>query len=489
METNMKYVKLTQIAAACGASLLIGFVASPVLAEDSRWYLGGNYGTTDATIDEDQIVENLRSSGFTTTRFSDDEHDRGHKFFAGYQLNRYLALEAGYFDLGSFEFTAHTQPPGVLHGRIDEVDGYNLDLVGFLPLADRLSVFARVGANHAKTQGRLFGDGAVSVADPRFSERDTNHKFGFGAQWELNQAAALRIEAERYRIDDGFGERGDVDMFSLGLVVRLGAGPDRTPSSTQVAPASVPVVVPAPARDQRYCNIVDMQFEIDAEKIQLQEEEKLLVLAKYLKKYPDTTVLIEGHSDNVGSSRDNLRLSQRRADSVMNYLVSAHGINASRLTAVGYGETRPLADNRTEQGKRANRRIGAVVACVTDIAGLETVPARITLAMEIEFEQNKASIGSQYHNGLRSVAEFLRADPLVVATVEGHADNSTPSNSAQLSLLRARNVVNYLVKNFGIAESRLTAEGFGETRRFAYNTSKEGRQENRRVNIILEYPR
>lgn len=488
METKMKNMNLAQIAAACGATLLVGVAASPVFAGDSRWYLGGNYGTTDVTIDEEQIIENLRSDGFTTTRFSDDEHDRGHKFFAGYQLNRHLAVEGGYFDLGSFNFTANTQPPGSLFGKI-EVDGFNLDLVGFLPLQERLSVFARIGANHAKTQGRLFTTGAVNVAEPSFSERETNHKFGLGVQWALNQAAALRIEAERYRIDDGFGEQGDVDMFSLGLVVRLGAESDRAPSSAQAAPAVVPVVVPAPARDQRYCNIVDMQFEIDAEKIQLQEEEKLLVLARYLKKYPDTTVVIEGHSDNVGSSRDNLRLSQRRADSVMNYLVSAHGINASRLTAVGYGETRPLADNRTEQGKRANRRIGAVVACVTDIAGIETVPARITLAMEIEFEQNKANVGSQYHNGLRNVAEFMRANPGVVATVEGHADNSTPSNAAELSLLRAQNVVNYLVKNFGIAGSRLTAVGFGETRRFAYNTSKDGRQENRRVNIILEYPR
>jgi OOP family OmpA-OmpF porin len=49
--------------------------------------------------------------------------------------------------------------------------------------------------------------------------------------------------------------------------------------------------------------------------------------------------------------------------------------------------------------------------------------------------------------------------------------------------------VSYLVDNFGIARSRLSAEGFGQTRRFAYNTSLEGQQENRRVNIIINYPR
>jgi OOP family OmpA-OmpF porin len=57
----------------------------------------------------------------------------------------------------------------------------------------------------------------------------------------------------------------------------------------------------------------------------------------------------------------------------------------------------------------------------------------------------------------------------------------------QLSVRRAESVVNALV-NLGINRSRLSAAGFGETRRFAYNTSVEGRQENRRVNIIFDFP-
>jgi len=61
------------------------------------------------------------------------------------------------------------------------------------------------------------------------------------------------------------------------------------------------------------------------------------------------------------------------------------------------------------------------------------------------------------------------------------------SNSS--SRQRAQNVVNALVENHGIARSRLAVEGFGETRRVAYNTSLEGQQENRRVNIIFTYPK
>jgi OOP family OmpA-OmpF porin len=59
----------------------------------------------------------------------------------------------------------------------------------------------------------------------------------------------------------------------------------------------------------------------------------------------------------------------------------------------------------------------------------------------------------------------------------------------QLSQRRAESVVNYLVTQFGVDRTRLSTEGFGATRRFAYNTSAEGQQENRRVNIILDFPK
>jgi OOP family OmpA-OmpF porin len=73
--------------------------------------------------------------------------------------------------------------------------------------------------------------------------------------------------------------------------------------------------------------------------------------------------------------------------------------------------------------------------------------------------------------------------------VEGHTGNlqASPELVMQISQQRVQNVVNYLVDNFGISRSRLSAEGFGQTRRVAYNTSLEGQQENRRVNIIFNY--
>jgi OOP family OmpA-OmpF porin len=89
------------------------------------------------------------------------------------------------------------------------------------------------------------------------------------------------------------------------------------------------------------------------------------------------------------------------------------------------------------------------------------------------------------------VARFLKANPTTTATVEGHTSNlqGSPEEAMDLSELRAENVVSYLADNFDIPRSRLTAEGFGETRRVSYNTSAEGQKDNRRVNIIINYAR
>ena len=74
-----------------------------------------------------------------------------------------------------------------------------------------------------------------------------------------------------------------------------------------------------------------------------------------MKQYPQTKWDIEGHTDDVGKDASNLDLSDRRAASVKNYFISK-GISADRLTSKGYGETRPIADNKTAAGRAQNRR-------------------------------------------------------------------------------------------------------------------------------------
>ncbi len=493
MDKNMKISRFSSI---IGLVLLAGLLGPSAFAAGSNWhepgwYLGINGGWTKATMDEERIRAGLFASGFTTDEFLADENDNGFKVYGGYQFNRYFAIEGGYFDLGEHSYMATTTPTGSLSGTI-EVNGFNLDIVGIVPFSERFSLFGLIGANHANADDTFAASGLVHIPYANASERGTKVKFGVGARWAFSHNVALRIEAERYRLADGVGNDGDIDLYSIGLAFRFGGGrPHRVapaPAPAPVVAAPIPVIVPAPATE-RYCSILDVQFEVDADSIQREDEEKLRVLGTYLQKYPDTTAVIEGHTDDIGSAEDNLRLSQRRAESVVEFLANNYSIQTARLRAIGYGESRPIASNDTQDGQRMNRRIGAIIACVDDIAGLEPTPARITMAMLIEFGYDDAVIDRRYHEGLGHVADFLRANPTVTATVEGHSGDATPARSLEISRLRAQNVANYLVENFGIARSRVSSEGFGETRRFAYNTTAEGRDENRRVNIIFNYPR
>ena len=84
-------------------------------------------------------------------------------------------------------------------------------------------------------------------------------------------------------------------------------------------------------------------------------------LVTFLGKYPSRTVMIEGHTDSVGNDDYNQGLSQRRADSVRSYLVR-QGIDAGRITAMGAGESTPVAGNESATGRQQNRRVEVIIS-------------------------------------------------------------------------------------------------------------------------------
>ena len=84
-------------------------------------------------------------------------------------------------------------------------------------------------------------------------------------------------------------------------------------------------------------------------------------LANVLKEYSDTDVLVVGHTDSVGADNMNLTLSKNRAQSVTNYLVQRKGLSAGRFTTNWYGESAPVADNATAEGRAKNRRVNLAI--------------------------------------------------------------------------------------------------------------------------------
>jgi len=101
-------------------------------------------------------------------------------------------------------------------------------------------------------------------------------------------------------------------------------------------------------------------FDTGSAQLQASSGAQLRDIAAILKAHPNAHVKIGGYTDNVGAPDANLRLSQERADNVMGRLVTM-GVGASRLSAEGYGETNPVADNSTDEGRAMNRRISMLV--------------------------------------------------------------------------------------------------------------------------------
>lgn len=101
-------------------------------------------------------------------------------------------------------------------------------------------------------------------------------------------------------------------------------------------------------------------FDVDEATLKSRSRQELTNLAHILNKYEDTNILLEGHTDATGSDEHNLGLSQRRAQSVANYLGSVE-VNPTRFTIMGYGEEQPVASNDTSEGRQLNRRVEVAI--------------------------------------------------------------------------------------------------------------------------------
>jgi outer membrane protein OmpA-like peptidoglycan-associated protein len=97
-------------------------------------------------------------------------------------------------------------------------------------------------------------------------------------------------------------------------------------------------------------------FAVNSSNLTDQAKENVQKLATILNKYPDTNILVEGHTDSTGTEAYNQKLSERRASSVTDY-TSGLGVAAARFKAMGYGESQPVASNSTAEGRRQNRRV------------------------------------------------------------------------------------------------------------------------------------
>jgi OOP family OmpA-OmpF porin len=262
----------------------------------------------------------------------------------------------------------------------------------------------RLGANYLLAPvsgwqpfvGVGIGHYVLDASNPAIADlKKSSWDFGIGAKYFFNDNFFFRAEGRMYEVSSP-GLQDYALNLSIGYVFGSRAAPAAPAAAPVVAKAAAPAPAPpAPAPvdsdhdgvidskdkcpdtptnlavDANGCPILETQqmrqtllvnFDTAKSDVKPQYNDELEKFAKFLRQYTNTNAVIEGHTDSDGSDKYNQALSERRAKAVMNSLIKDHNIPASRLSAVGYGESRPIAANSTAEGKQRNRRIEAAVS-------------------------------------------------------------------------------------------------------------------------------
>lgn len=165
----------------------------------------------------------------------------------------------------------------------------------------------------------------------------------FGGAPKAVEEVVVPVEPVACIDSDNDGVCDDVDLC-----------PD-TPAGTPVDANGCPIE-PEKVRVE-----LDVKFDFDKDQVKRDSYSDIQNLAEFMKQFPQTATTVEGHTDSVGSEAYNQKLSERRANAVRNVLVNELGVEGNRVDSVGYGESRPVADNATREGRAINRRVEAEV--------------------------------------------------------------------------------------------------------------------------------
>ena len=300
-----------------------------------------------------------------------------------------LGLRAGYF------FTKYIGVEGFVHYVPTEING--------TPSKEKMNFlgYGIEGIFNILPNGKFVPFLAAGVGGIHYSttyDRTTEDKrnkialdYGAGLKYFLSENVALRGDV-RHVIP--FSDTHSNLLYTLGVTFAFGgakkavvAAPEVVappPAVQEIKPqaaapvvveeikpqAAAPVVVEAVKPQSRVAKEImekgrttlNILFDTNKAIIKKNSFKDVDNLVSVMKQYPDLNVVIEGHTDSVGSAAYNKKLSQRRADAVNTYMVKKGGIDAKRLTAKGFGLEKPVASNATKEGKAKNRRVEAATA-------------------------------------------------------------------------------------------------------------------------------
>lgn len=301
------------------------------------------------------------------------EHSALGSLGLGYNLSKLAALEAVFVYTEAEASDSSTTDTTVKSLRLDALYHFSPD--------SRLVPYFAVGM------------GGITLNPDGAGDRD--HfllNYGGGIKYFFNDNVALRADV-RHLLD--FRKPDNNLLYSAGLLFQFGApAPAAKPALVPAAPAAAPVsvaptVASAPAQpaptvldsdgdgvidaqdqcpetpqavsiDQQGCPTkltLRINFDLDSTSISSDFDDELAKAARCINDYPGNSVFIDGHTDYLGAAHYNQGLSVQRANAVKNSLSEKFNIPAERMIARGFGETQPIADNRTTEGLFQNRRV------------------------------------------------------------------------------------------------------------------------------------
>ena len=321
-------MKKTAIAIAVA---LAGFATVAQAApKDNTWYTGAKLGWSQF---HDTGVNGFENDGPTR------KDQLGAGAFGGYQVNPYVGFELGYDWLGRMAYKG-SQDNGAFKAQ-----GVQLTTKLSYPVADDLDVYTRLGGMvwRADAKGNLDGDS--------FKAHDTGVSpvFAGGVEWAVTRDIATRLE---YQWVNNIGDaatvaaRPDNGLLSLGVSYRFG-------QQEEAAPVVAPAPAPAPEVQTKHFTLKsDVLFNFNKATLKPEGQQALDQLYSQLANLDpkDGSVVVLGFTDRIGSDAYNQTLSEKRAQSVVDYLVSK-GIPADKVSARGMGKSNPVTGSTCDNVK------------------------------------------------------------------------------------------------------------------------------------------
>lgn len=324
-------MKKTAIAIAVA---LAGFATVAQAApKDDTWYTGAKLGWSQ------YHDTGYYGNGYGNNNGPTHESQLGAGAFLGYQANPYLGFELGYDWLGRMP------NKGTVNNGAFKAQGVQLAAKLSYPITDELDVYTRLGGMVWRADSTQ-----NNVVNGRISDHDTGVSplAAVGVEYALTQNWATRLDYQWVNnIGDAqtVGARPDNGMLSVGVSYRFG--------QDEAAPVVAPAPAPAPVVEtKRFTLKSDVLFTFNKSTLKPEGQQALDQLYSQLSSMDpkDGSVVVLGFTDRIGSDQYNQKLSEKRAQSVVDYLVSK-GIPSNKISARGMGESNPVTGNTCDSVK------------------------------------------------------------------------------------------------------------------------------------------